>query len=320
MKLSQIYNKLGLEYNQNSDTEVQALNTLKNASSSELSFFENPKYIDELKNTKAYAVLVSAKFAKDVPDNTIAIVVENPYLELAYLSEEFQKPLRSKKTITNIESSVYVASNVHIGNKVEIGTKTQILSGVSIGDNVTIGKNCIIYPNVVIYNDTKIGNNVRIHANSVVGCDGFGYAHTSAGEHIKIHHNGNVIIEDDVEIGSNTSIDRAVFASTIIKQGCKIDNLVQIAHNVELGEHSIIVSQTGISGSTTTGRNIVMGGQCGTAGHLHIPAFTTLASRTGVTKSIKKPGVYAGFPAVEHGVWLRTKAIISKLVKQNSKK
>jgi UDP-3-O-[3-hydroxymyristoyl] glucosamine N-acyltransferase len=153
-----------------------------------------------------------------------------------------------------------------------------------------------------------------IHAGTVIGSDGFGYAHTKMGEHIKLYQNGNVIIEDDVEIGANTTVDCAVFGSTIVKQGSKIDNLVQIGHNCVVGEYSILVSQSGLAGSTTLGRNVVMGGQSATAGHLSIAPFTTLAARSGVTKSIINKGVYSGFPLMEHKLWLKMQAKLAKMM------
>jgi len=153
-----------------------------------------------------------------------------------------------------------------------------------------------------------------IHAGTVIGSDGFGYVHTKKGDHIKLYQNGNVVIEDDVEIGANSTIDCAVFGSTLIKQGSKIDNLIQIGHNCIVGEHCIMVSQSGLAGSTTLGRNVVMGGQSATAGHLNIAAFTTLAARSGVTKSITKTGVYSGFPLMEHKSWLKLQAKLAKIL------
>lgn len=188
------------------------------------------------------------------------------------------------------------------------------MSGVYVGTNVVIGDNVILYPNVSVYRDCVIGSNVMIHAGSVVGSDGFGYAHTKLGEHVKLYQNGNVIIEDDVEVGANTTIDCAVFGSTVVKKGSKIDNLVQVGHNCIVGEHCIMVSQSGLAGSTTLGRNVVMGGQSATAGHLTVAPFTTLAARSGVTKSITKGGVYSGFPLMEHKLWLKLQAKLAKIV------
>jgi UDP-3-O-[3-hydroxymyristoyl] glucosamine N-acyltransferase len=211
------------------------------------------------------------------------------------------------------EGSV-VYPTAHIENGACIGKNCTIMSGAYIGTETVVGDNVILYPNVTVYRDCVIGNRVMIHSGSVIGSDGFGYAHTKMGEHIKLYQNGNVILEDDVEIGANTTVDCAVFGSTIIKQGSKIDNLVQIGHNCVVGEHSILVSQSGLAGSTTLGRNVVMGGQSATAGHLSIAPFTTLAARSGVTKSIINKGVYSGFPLMEHKLWLKMQAKLAKMM------
>jgi len=190
------------------------------------------------------------------------------------------------------------------------------LAHVYIGTNVVIGDNTVIYPSVTVYRDCKIGNDCMIHANTVIGSDGFGFATNNLGEHKKIYQNGNVVIEDDVEIGSNVSIDRAVFGSTLIKKGVRIDNLVQVGHNCEIGEYCVMVSQVGLAGSSKFGRNVVMGGQAATSGHLEVAAFSTFAARSGITNSIKEPGkTYAGFPLMGHRQWLKLQAKLAKLIK-----
>uniref|UniRef100_UPI003A8BB76B UDP-3-O-(3-hydroxymyristoyl)glucosamine N-acyltransferase n=3 Tax=Helicobacteraceae TaxID=72293 RepID=UPI003A8BB76B len=208
------------------------------------------------------------------------------------------------------------APNAVIGNGSKIGANCTIMSSVTIGENVKIGANCVLFPGVCIYNDCEIGDNVRIHANSVVGSDGFGYAHTKEGKHIKIYHNGKVVLENDVEVGANTTIDRAVFGQTRIKQGTKIDNLVQIGHNCNIGEYSIIVSQAGISGSTTTGRNVVLGGQSGSAGHLHIGDFTQIGARGAISKSLPAFGKFSGHPLLPIQDWLKLQALLKKMLKK----
>jgi UDP-3-O-[3-hydroxymyristoyl] glucosamine N-acyltransferase len=157
-----------------------------------------------------------------------------------------------------------------------------------------------------------------IHSGTVVGCDGYGFAHTKQGEHIKIYQNGNVVIEEDVEIGANCTIDRAVFDSTIIRKGSKLDNLIQIAHNCDLGEHTLMAAQSGLAGSTTLERNVVMGGQSATAGHLKVGAFATIAGKSGVTKSLEGGKTYSGFPAIDHIAWLKIQAKISGLLKRKN--
>jgi UDP-3-O-[3-hydroxymyristoyl] glucosamine N-acyltransferase len=314
MRLSSLTEKLDIDYH-GRDFEVVAINTLKDAKSDEISFLDNKKYIDSLKKTQAGAVFIKEEFLSLLPDGVEALVSENPYLSMAYASRYFAKKLIREAKQATISKSAVVGENVHIGNGAVIEDNVTILSGSFIGEDTVVGEGSIIYPNVTIYNDTIIGKECIIHAGTVVGSDGFGYAHTAEGEHIKIYHNGRVVLEDNVEIGANSCVDRAVFSQTIIKEGSKIDNLVQIGHNVEVGSRSILVSQSGISGSTKLGRNVVMGGQAATAGHLEIGDFATIAARGGVTKSIEGKKVYSGFPLMEHKDWLRLQAKISKFFK-----
>jgi UDP-3-O-[3-hydroxymyristoyl] glucosamine N-acyltransferase len=316
VKLSQIIEKLQINLELQQDLEITSLNTLENANKNELSFFQNEKYENDLKNTKAAAVLIDEKYKNLVPQNTIAIFDNEPYLKLALATEIFKDeiPLKNGKEIQIGQNCII--DNVNFGKNVIIKDNVTIMPGAYIGDNVTIEENSFIYPNVTIYPKTQIGKNVTIQANSVIGSDGFGFAHTKIGTHVKIYHLGNVIIEDDVEIGSNVSIDKGVFGPTIIKQGTKIDNLVQIAHNCQIGEYSLIVAQSGLAGSSKLGRNVVLGAQSGVSGHLSIGDFATVAARGGVTKTIEGKKTYAGFPATEHKKWLRKEAMISKMAKK----
>jgi UDP-3-O-[3-hydroxymyristoyl] glucosamine N-acyltransferase len=314
MRIQELANTLKVIY-KGEDFEPIGINTLVEASKNELSFFDNQKYIDDLRKTDASAVFISEKFVSNLPDGVEAIICDDPYLSMAYASKIFAKKLITDAKEPTISKSAIIGQNVHIGNGSFIGDNVTILAGAFIGENVTISNGSIIYPNVTIYNDVQIGKHVTLHAGSVIGCDGFGYAHTKTGEHIKIYHNGNVILEDYVEVGANSAVDRAVFGSTIIKEGTKIDNLVQIGHNCEIGKQCILVSQSGISGSTKLGTNVVMGGQAATAGHLEIGDFATIAARGGVTKSIEGGKVYSGFPLLLHKDWLRLQAKISKYFK-----
>jgi len=317
VKLEEIARELDLTLNKVNNVDISGLNTLTDANQSEISFLDNKKYLKDLDKCDAAAIFIQEEFAHLVPKNTIALITEEPYLKLAYASKIFapalideqgNKPALGKNSI--------IMPNVYLGKNVIIGDNTTIMAGSYLSDNTTIGSNTIIYPNVVIYRDCSVGSNCIIHAGTIIGCDGFGFAHTKLGEHIKIYQNGNVVIEDNVEIGSNTTVDRAVFGSTIIKNGSKIDNQVQIAHNCVVGEHSILTAQVGISGSTTLGRNVIMGGQSATAGHLEVAAFTTIAARGGVTKSITEAGkTWAGFPLFEHRPWLKLQGKIAKLLK-----
>ncbi|EAJ5693049.1 UDP-3-O-(3-hydroxymyristoyl)glucosamine N-acyltransferase [Campylobacter fetus] len=305
MRLSEIYKILNLEF-VGADMEISALNSLGRANVDELSYCDsekNSKFIDE---SRAGAILVTSNLANLVKSR--AVIVENPHLAFAILSKTFSKPLFYPKSPAVIDESVTIMPNVYIGNNVKIESRSIIMAGAYIGDNVTIGQDCIIHPNVVIYNDCKIGNECHINANSVIGSDGFGYAHTKTGEHIKIYHNGWVELEDNVEIGACTTIDRGVFEPTIVKKYSKIDNLVQIGHNCEIGFGCIIVSQTGLAGSTKLGRNVVMGGQSGTAGHLKIGDFAQIAGRGAVSKDLEPGKNYAGYPIMELKEWFKLQA------------
>ncbi|MBF7042227.1 UDP-3-O-(3-hydroxymyristoyl)glucosamine N-acyltransferase [Campylobacter volucris] len=311
MKISEIAKFLGIEYS-GEDIEITALNSLNNASFTELSYCDGEKNSKKISNTDAGAVLVSKEFENLVPKDSIKLVVDNPHLSFALLSKLFAKSLVSSNVEkkSKIAKSAKIMPNVYIGDNVQIGENVIIMAGAYIGDNVSIDECTIIHPNVVIYNDTKIGKKCHLLANCVIGSDGFGYAHTKNGEHYKIYHNGNVILEDFVEIGACTTIDRAVFESTIIKQGTKIDNLVQVGHNCEIGENCLIVAQSGISGSSILGKNVTMGGQSATSGHLQIGDFATIAARGGVTKNLEGARVYGGFPIMLQKDWLKFQAKI----------
>ncbi|MDX1808255.1 MAG: UDP-3-O-(3-hydroxymyristoyl)glucosamine N-acyltransferase [Sulfurospirillaceae bacterium] len=319
MTLKDLADKLDIAYN-GQDFEIASFATLQSAHSKNITFFDDAKLLEDLKNTKAKAVLISEKFASFVPEDTQALICDNPHLYMAKASKYFVKDSFSFGENIEIHQNTRISPNVQIGSNSKIEEGAIIYPNVVIGSNVYIGKDTLIYPNVVIYADSVIGSNCILQAGSIIGSDGFGYAHTRNGEHVKIHHSGNVVIEDDVEIGANTTIDKAVFGSTVIKKGTKIDNLVQIAHNCELGEYCLIVSQTGISGSSKLGRNVIMGGQSATAGHLSIGDFATIAARGGVTKTIDGGKVYGGFPLMLQKEWLKKQAKIANYFKKINKR
>lgn len=314
MNLLQIIQPLEIQCD--SDISIVGLNTLKDATSDEISFLENKKYLNDLKSTKAGAVFVSKDFKDKVPQGTIALVCDEPYIALAKSSKFFApKIVETSGDKPKVGQDTIVMENVSIGYNTVIGSNCTIMAGAFIGDNVLIGNNTIIYPNVTIYRDCVVGKDCIIHAGTVIGSDGFGFAPKS-GKYIKIYQNGNVLIGDDVEIGSNTSIDRASFKSTIIHNGVRIDNLVHIAHNCIIGKGSIITGQCGFAGSSVLNEYVVMGAQSGVAGHLEIAPFTTISAKSGVTKSIKEPKKqWAGFPLMEHRPWMKLQANISRLLK-----
>jgi len=299
------------------DINIQGLNTLQDAQKHEISFLENKKYLNELKNSQATAVFVTEEFRSYVPKTSIALVVKEPYIYLAKASKYFApKIVEEIGDDTKLGFNCTIMPNANIGFNVVIGDNCIIMDGAYIGDNVTIGNNTVVHPNVTIYRDCIVGDDCIIHSGTVIGSDGFGFATTKMGEHIKIYQNGNVIIGKNVEIGANCTIDRAVFSSTIIKDMVRIDNLVHIAHNCIIGKGSILVTQTGLSGSTTLGEYVVMAGQSGTTGHLEIASHTTISARGVVSKSITEPKKqWAGFPLMEHRTWLKLQGRITKLLK-----
>ena len=315
MKLTQICQEINLEFS-GEDIEIDGLHTLSEATPSQISFFNDKKYTNQLSTTKAGAVFIAKEYANLLPNRTMALITDEAYLKLALTSKFFAHKIETKGGHPNMGKGCDIDKRVRFGKDVTLGDNVTVMAGAYVGDGVTIGSNTLIYPNVTIYHHSQIGANCILHAGVVIGSDGYGFAHTKAGEHIKIYQNGNAIIEDDVEIGANTTIDRAVFGTTYIRKGVKLDNLIQIGHNCDLGEHSLMAGQAGMAGSTTTGRNVVIGGQSGTAGHLHIGDFSTIAGKSGVTKSLDGGKTYAGFPAIEHISWLKIQAKIAGLIKK----
>jgi UDP-3-O-[3-hydroxymyristoyl] glucosamine N-acyltransferase len=297
---------------------ITAMNTLKDASSTELSFLDNPKYLNDLKATKAAAVFVSEAMSEHVPDGTVALVDNETYLKMALATKLFAPSLVDEEAEDAvIGEGSYVAQTATVAKGAVVGKNCTIMPGVYVGARAVIGDNTVLHANVSVYHDCKVGSDCIIHSGTAIGTDGYGFAHTKQGEHVKIYQNGNVVIEDDVELGGNCTVDRAVFRSTLIKKGAKLDNLVHIAHNCIVGEYSLLTGQVGLAGSTVLGRNVVMGGQSATAGHLEIAPFTTLVERTGVTKSIKESGkTFAGFPHMEHRVWLKLQGVLARLLKK----
>ena len=316
MKLSEIAKLIGSDFS-GSDIDITSMNTLSDATSSELSFVANAKYIKDIASSNAGAIIVDEKTQEFVPDGCVALVVDAPYWQMAVVSAKFAPALEDlnspKATIG--EGSV-VSSKSEIANGAKVGNNCNIMAGVYIGSNAVVGDNTTLYPNVVLYRDCQIGSDCIIHAGTVIGSDGFGFASNKMGEHKKIYHNGNVVIEDDVELGANTAIDRAVFGTTLVKQGSRLDNLIHVAHNCEIGEYSVIAGQSGLAGSSKLGRSSVFGAQSGVAGHLEIAPFNTFAARTGVTKTIKESGkVFAGFPFMDHKSWLKIQGKLARLIK-----
>jgi UDP-3-O-[3-hydroxymyristoyl] glucosamine N-acyltransferase len=315
ISLKDICNKLDI--NCQKDINITGLNTLKDAKDGEISFLENKKYVTTLTQTKATAVFVTDDMKEYVPSNVIALICNEPYLQLAKASKFFApKVVETSGNKACIGENTNIMTNVYVGYNTTIGKNCTIMSGAFIGDNVTIGDNSIIYANVTIGRDCKVGNDVIIHAGTTIGSDGFGFATTKDGKHIKIYQNGNVEIGSNVEIGANCTIDRASFASTIIEDMVRIDNLVHIAHNCTIGYGCILAGQVGLAGSTILNEYVVMAGQSGATGHLEIAPFTTILGRGVATKSVTKPKTqWAGFPLLEHRTWLKLQGKIQRLLK-----
>ena len=292
----------------NPDTTVTSFGKIEEAAAGQLSFLANPKYQDYLYTTKASLVIVNENLQLQKNITATLVRVKDAYSAFATLLTTYQNLKAQQKkgieTPSHIASSatlgtdVFVGAFAYIGEKVSIGNNSKIFPGAYIAENVSIGSNTTIHAGVKIYEDCIIGNDVVIHAGTVIGSDGFGFAPQPDGSYQKVPQIGNVIIEDQVEIGANTTIDRATMGSTIIKNGVKLDNLIQIAHNVEIGSQTVIAAQTGISGSTKLGQKIMIGGQAGIAGHLTIANGVKIAGGAGVTKNLDGEGKsYAGFPA-----------------------
>ncbi|MBU0721580.1 UDP-3-O-(3-hydroxymyristoyl)glucosamine N-acyltransferase [bacterium] len=316
MNLKEIASIIGADFI-GEDIEITGMNTLKDANKSEVSFVSNSKYVKEIQNSNAAAIIVDSSTKDFVPEGSVALVVNFPYWEMAALSKYFAPPLENDELPhAVIGEGTKISPKAEIANGAVIGKNCTVMAHTYVGSKAVIGDNTVLYPNVTVYRDCRIGNECVIHAGSVVGSDGFGFATNKLGEHKKIYQNGNVLIEDNVEIGSCTTVDRAVFGSTLIKKGVRIDNLVQIGHNCEIGEYSVLVAQSGVAGSTKLGRNVVMGGQAAAAGHLEIAPFSTFAARSGITKSIQQSGLtFSGFPLMEHRIWLKLQAKLAKLIK-----
>jgi UDP-3-O-[3-hydroxymyristoyl] glucosamine N-acyltransferase len=298
------------------DIKISYVSKIEEGKKGTLSFLANPKYAQYIYDTEASIVLVNDDFKAERPVKPTLIRVENAYTSFAKLLEVYNQIKLNKSGISEkahipasakIGQHVYIGEFAVIGEGAVIGDYSKIYPQVFIGENVRIGNNTTLFAGVKIYSDNVIGNDCILHAGVVVGSDGFGFAQQDDKNYMKISQIGNVIIEDQVEIGSNTTIDRATLGSTIIRKGAKIDNLVQIAHNVEIGENSVIIAQTGISGSTRIGKNCMLGGQVGVIGHISIADDVKVAAQSGVGKSIANNGeIVQGSPAFEIGKYRKS--------------
>jgi UDP-3-O-[3-hydroxymyristoyl] glucosamine N-acyltransferase len=302
---------------------VNRLEKIEEATAGSIAFLANPKYTEYLYSTKASAIIVKSDLELRSPIASALIRVEDPYSSFSKLLEEYQKMMTVEKTgveepsfqakTIELGENVYLGAFSYLGENVKIGNGAKIYPHCFIGDNVEIGEGTIIHAGVKVYANCKIGNHCKLHSGVVIGSEGFGYAPQPDGTFKAIPQTGNVILHDYVDIGANTVIDCATMGSTIINQGVKIDNLVQIAHNVEIGKNTAIASQAGISGSAKIGENVMIGGQAGITGHLSIANKVIIGPQSGVPKTIKEQGIFTGTPVMDHRDFLRVSIALRRL-------
>lgn len=303
---------------------VSSFGKIEEAKEGQLTFFANPKYEDFLYSTKATVIIINEAYELKQPVAATLIRVPDAYSAFATLLSKYQEIMQQQltgiqqpsyiaKTATHGEN-VFIGAFAYIGENVKVGNNTKIYPHAYIGDNVVIGDNTVIHPGVKIYHDCKVGNQVIIHAGTVIGSDGFGFAPQADGTLKKVPQIGNVVIQDQVEIGANATIDRATIGSTLIKSGAKLDNLIQIAHNVEVGNFTVIAAQAGISGSTKVGKGVMIGGQAGLAGHLQVADGAKINAQAGLGKSLKTPGqAVTGSPAYDYNKAIRSQSMARNL-------
>ncbi|KYG76604.1 UDP-3-O-(3-hydroxymyristoyl)glucosamine N-acyltransferase [Roseivirga echinicomitans] len=302
---------------------VSRLEKIEEATAGSIAFLANPKYTEYIYTTNASAIIVKEDLELKQEISAALIRVADPYSSFSKLLEEYQKLTQIQKSgieqpsfqsiTSQIEDNVYLGAFSYLGENVKIGKGSKIYPNCVIGDNVTIGENTILHAGVKVYADCKIGDHCKIHSGVVIGSEGFGYAPQPDGTFKAIPQTGNVVIQNNVDIGANTVVDCATMGSTIIRDGAKIDNLVQIAHNVEIGKNTAIASQAGISGSAKIGENVMIGGQAGITGHLTIADKVIIGPQSGVPKTIENQGIYTGTPIMDHREFLKASIALRKL-------
>lgn len=305
------------------NSTVNSFAKIEEAQQGQLAFLANPKYEEYLYSTKASVIIINENLELKQPVSATLIRVPDAYTAFATLLSKYQQMMQQQ--LSGVQQPVYIASSAsygenvfigaftYLGDNVKVGNNTKIYPNVFLGNNVKVGDNTIIHPGVKIYHECVIGNNVIIHAGTVIGSDGFGFAPQADGSFQKVPQIGNVVIENNVEIGANSTIDRATMGSTIIKAGAKLDNLIQIAHNVEVGNSTVIAAQTGISGSTKIGKGVMIGGQAGIAGHLNVADGSKINAQAGLGKSLKAGSSVTGSPAYDYNKAIRSQAMARNL-------
>lgn len=323
--VNQIAGMLGGTVKGDGEIKINMLAKIQDAQAGQISFLSNPKYEQHIYTTAASCVIVNDDFVPKKEIATTLILVEDPYSSFTQLLEEYHKFISFQKTgvedpsfiakSASVGEGVYRGAFSYIGEEVKIGNNVKIYPNSYIGHKTTIGDNTVIHSGVKIYPNTKVGSNCVLHSGVVLGSAGFGFAPQKDGSYKTIPQMGNVIIGDNVDIGSNTVIDCATMHgdSTIIHSGVKLDNLIQVAHNVEIKSNTVIAAQTGISGSSSIGENCIIGGQVGIAGHIHVHSKTSIAAQSGINKNTSENDKLFGSPAIDYNRYLRSYAIFRKL-------
>ena len=308
----------------NPEVEVFKLSKIEEGTEGSLTFLANPKYTSYIYSTKASVTIVNKTFVAEENLSTTLIKVDDAYKSFSKLLEYYNQVKLNKtgidKPVFISESAeygenIYIGAFTYIGDNVSIGNNVKIYPNVYIGDNVKIADNVIVFAGAKIYSETVIGNNCVIHSGSIIGADGFGFAPNEKGEYQKVPQTGNVIVEDNVDIGAGTTIDRATLGSTIIRKGVKLDNQIQIAHNVEIDENTVIAAQTGIAGSTKIGKNCMIGGQVGIVGHIVIGDRVRIQAQSGIGRNVKNDEVLQGSPALNYGDYNKSYVYFKNLPK-----
>lgn len=318
----QIANVLGGEVEGNPETEIYKLSKIEEGVQGSISFLANPKYKHFIYTTAASVVIVGKDFEPEGALTATLVRVEDPYVAFAKLLEFYNEIKLNKQgieqpsfiaTSAQLGENVYIGAFAYVGENVHIGNNVKIYPNTYIGDNTTIGDNTMIFAGCKIYSETVIGKNCTLHSGVVLGADGFGFTPNDEGVYGKVPQIGNVVLEDNVDIGANSTIDRATLGSTIIRQGVKLDNQIQIAHNVEIGKNTVIAAQTGIAGSTKVGESCMIGGQVGVVGHLQIGNRVKIQAQTGVGRNVKDDEVIQGSPALGYAEYNKSYVIFRKL-------
>jgi UDP-3-O-[3-hydroxymyristoyl] glucosamine N-acyltransferase len=305
------------------NVSINSFGKIEEAQDGQLAFLANPKYEEHLYSTKASVIIINDGLELKQSITATLIRVPDAYTAFATLLGKYQQMMQQQligiqepvyiSATASYGQNVYIGAFAYLGDNVKVGNNTKIYPNVYLGNNVKVGDHSIIHPGVKIYHDCVIGNNVVVHAGTVIGSDGFGFAPQTDGSFQKVPQIGNVIIEDNVEIGANTTIDRATIGSTIIRSGAKLDNLVQIAHNVEVGNSTVIAALAGISGSTKIGKGVMIGGQAGLAGHLQVEDGSKINAQAGLGKSLKAGSSVTGTPAYDYNKAIRSQAVARNL-------